>query len=187
MRRLVGLALAAILVVGCGAAAAGAGGAPTPRIVYVTAPPAAQPTPIVVYVTPPPSGSHVVLGTVQVHSDLTVYRDTCVGHDPYADLHDGTAVVVRDARNAIVAAGMLAQGAGERADVVFHGRTTPRSVSNADRADGPATFHDCRMPFRVVVPEVDDYTFEFGDVARFNVPRTDLVANDWSVDFALGE
>jgi hypothetical protein len=188
MRRLAGLALLAILVAGCGAAVAGAAGAPTPRIVFVTAPPAAQPTPMVVFVTPPPGTTHLVRGTLLVHSDRAVYRASCVGHEPYADLHDGTAVVVRDGHDAIVAAGMLAQGAGEQADVVFHGRTTPRSASNADRApDGPATFHDCRMPFSVEVPDADAYAFEFADAARYIVPSRDLAAHDWSMDFTLGE
>jgi len=167
--------LVAAVVAGCSTTAAVA---PTPQIVYVTAPPQPAPTPMIVYVTPEPAThrpspsaiSHPFTGTFSL-AGSTVWsfgrnaadQLECWGSGGYSDIRVGMKVVVKDQAGAIIA-------------------TAPTEIDPTWKlAD-----HDCRYAFALTLPETSFYSVEVGHRGAQTYSNADLSSAGWHVDLTLG-
>lgn len=163
------LVLAGGIVIAC------AGAAPTPQIVYVSAPPVIQPTPLVVYVTPVPQSepsatpaSHVLDGTVTaVDPTMTIPfghgGGACASHGVgFAGVESGTGVTVKDAHGMVIGAAVLGTGVGVEDEKA------------------------CAWAFVVELPTSDFYVFTIGTHGDFPESYAALAGAGWKLNLTVG-
>jgi hypothetical protein len=168
--------LVAAVVAGCSTTAV----APTPQIVYVTAPPQPPPTPLIVYVTPEPatpqpspsaSVQHTITGTFRLLTGYTTVKDSgsnsCHGKGGFSDIAPGAPVAVRDGTGVVIATGSIA----------------------FDAAWSPIVFDTVPCDFTFAIQDVPDTGFYSIDIShRKGQPysKADLSSAGWHVDLTLG-
>lgn len=186
-RRRVGIVLAALLA-GC------SGAAPTPQIIYVTAPPFVQPTPQVIFVTPSAESSlaPATPETDTIGGELALYvgdrahawasNANCSGptngSQLFPQIHTGTELVIHDGTGAVVGTGALGSG---RATTVagsapgLHGWSQECDFmlsATARRSD----FYTVTVTGLVSDPAVQPYTISYADLA----------AAGWKLNLSVG-
>jgi len=103
------------------------------------------------------SSGHTLTGTVTVYDDSSTGCDLSPG---YADLHEGTPVVVTDSDGQVLASSSLDAGEGD---------------------------YSCEFPFTVEgLPERDVYTIEVSHRGQLSYQKSELETMDWDLSLDLG-
>ncbi|HTR71904.1 MAG TPA: hypothetical protein VMH41_16970 [Mycobacteriales bacterium] len=158
LARLIAVSAFCVFVSACSSATA-----PTPEIVYVTAPPA---TPAA---TPAGTTMHALMLTLSLHrsgneatwSYVTGLSGPCQGIRDFADIAPGTTVTVTDQAGTIIGSGNLAFDA----------------VTN----DGA-----CELADTLALPDATFYSIAIAKRSATTIAASDLAAQGWHVDLSLG-
>lgn len=177
------LILVALLVVGC------SGTAPTPQIVYVTAPPASQapaPTPIVIYVTPAPTSTPTTAPT-PAPSGIAGGAGAGFATAPALRTINGTLTYLGDTVHDIAkkhCQGRVAVGPGVQVTVR---NETGTVIGIATLSDGMITSAGCVFTFKAAsIPAATFYSFDIAGIPGQPVPAAKVIADGWTVALTMG-
>lgn len=104
---------------------------------------------------------HTIHGTMALHEDVGLGQGSCTGQGGYDDIHDGTAVVIKDESSKVLATGSLGSGTIDSGVCLFH-----FTVSG--------------------VPDANFYEVEVSHRGNVTYSKADIEKADWEVDLELG-